>query len=128
MTRMPRRLALGMGAAFLAAGALRAASPPGPGVVFTDVTAAAGVRFQHVNGAFGKKYLPETMGAGAAFLDFDGDGWQDIMLANSKRWPGQAGPRTRPSLYRNTHAGAFSDVTQAAGLDVEMYGMGVAAA
>jgi hypothetical protein len=122
-----RFLLLGSGAVWLATGASWAASRPA-GVVFTDVTEAAGVRFQHVSGAFGKKYLPETMGAGAAFLDFDGDGWQDILLVNSQRWPGQPGGRTRPALYRNDRAGKFSDVTQAAGLAVEMYGMGVAAA
>jgi hypothetical protein len=122
-----RYVLLGSGVVWLATGALWAASQPA-GVVFTDVTEASGVRFLHVNGAFGKKYLPETMGSGAAFLDFDGDGWQDILLANSRRWPGQPGGRARPALYRNDHAGKFSDVTQAAGLDVEMYGMGVAAA
>ena len=60
--------------------------PSGP-VEFTDVTAQAGVRFKHNNGAFGKKYLPETIGAGAAFLDYDNDGWQDILLVNSTDWP-----------------------------------------
>ncbi len=53
-------------------------------VTFTDVTAAAGIKFRHTNGAFGKKYLPETMGAGGAFLDYDGDSWQDVLLVNSK--------------------------------------------
>jgi hypothetical protein len=97
-------------------------------VVFTDVTAVAGVRFSHTSGAFGKKYLPETMGSGVAFLDFDGDGWQDLLLVNSKRWPGRSGPPTLPALYRNRRDGTFEDVTRAAGLDVELYGMGVAAA
>ncbi len=107
-------------------GALAAAAPAG--VVFTDATQQSGIRFKHTNGAFGKKYLPETMGAGAGFLDFDGDGWQDVLLANSKHWPGRAGPRATPALYRNAGNGTFADVTKSAGLDVEMYGMGVAAA
>ncbi|HET7294241.1 MAG TPA: CRTAC1 family protein [Vicinamibacteria bacterium] len=109
----------------LLGGALLAAPP---GVVFTDVTQPAGIRFKHTNGAFGKKYLPETMGSGAAFLDFDGDGRQDVLLVNSKGWPGRPGPRATPALYRNAGSGAFVDVTKAAGLDVEMYGMGVTAA
>jgi enediyne biosynthesis protein E4 len=105
-----------------------AAVPNAGGVTFTDVTQAAGIRFKHTNGAFGKKYLPETMGSGAAFLDFDADGWQDILLANSTNWPGHAGPRATPALYHNNHDGTFADVTKGSGLDVEMYGMGVAAA
>ncbi len=95
---------------------------------FTDVTAAAKIAFKHTSGAFGKKYLPETMGAGVAFLDYDGDGWQDLLFANGKSWPGRTGARTTPALYRNNHDGTFTDVTHAAGLDVEMYGLGVAAA
>ena len=110
-----------LAAAFLAA-------PPQAPVVFTNVTQAAGIRFKHVNGAAGKKYLPETMGSGAAFLDFDGDRWQDILLVNSKNWPGRPAPRSIPALYRNNHDGTFTDVTKAAGLEVETYGMGVTAA
>src|SRR5690349_15554109 len=56
--------------------------PPAPAVTFTDVTAAAGIHFPHYNGAKGKKWLPETMGSGCAFLDYDNDGWQDILLVN----------------------------------------------
>src|SRR5262245_1215672 len=96
-------------------------------VQFTDVTAPARINFKHVNGAFGKKYLPETMGSGAAFLDYDGDGWPDIFLVNSTSWPGHGAP-TYPALYRNNHDGTFTDVTKAAGLAVEMYGIGAAAA
>jgi hypothetical protein len=96
--------------------------------VFVDATAAAGISFRHHNGAFGKKYLPETMGSGGAFLDADGDGWLDILLIDSKQWPGRPGPRTRHALYRNNANGTFSDVTSASGLGAEMYGMGVAAA
>ena len=96
---------------------------------FTDVTAAAGVRFRHNSGAFGRKYLPETMGSGGAFLDADGDGWQDILLVNSTSWPGR--PSARPSLhalYRNNQDGTFTDVTATSGLGVAMYGLGAAAA
>ncbi len=95
---------------------------------FTDVTASAGIRFVHNNGAFGQKYLPETMGSGVLFLDADGDGWQDLLLLNGKNWPGHPGPRTLPGLFRNAHNGTFTDVTRGSGLDVELYGMGGAAA
>jgi enediyne biosynthesis protein E4 len=95
---------------------------------FSDATASAGITFRHINGAFGKKYLPETLGSGAAFLDVDNDGWQDIFLVNSQRWPGRPGPATYPALYRNNRNGTFTDVTRAAGLATELYGLGVAAA
>src|SRR5262245_9677585 len=67
----------------------------GPGV-FTDVTALAGIKFVHNSGAFGKKYMPETVGSGCAFLDYDGDGWQDILLINSMNWPGHKGRSALP--------------------------------
>ncbi len=95
----------------------------------TDVTAAAGVAFQHNTGAFGKKYLPETLGSGCAFFDYDGDGWLDILLINGMDWPGHPTGRKTPStmkLYRNKRNGSFEDVTHSAGLDIPMYGIGVA--
>ena len=94
---------------------------------FTDVTRTAGIQFRHESGAFGKKYLPETMGAGGAFLDADGDGWQDVLLVNSSTWPGRPAKRTAPALYRNNHDGTFTDVTAQAGLNVSLYGLGTAA-
>ena len=97
-------------------------------IKYTDVTESSGVRLVHENGAFGKKYLPETMGAGAAFFDFDGDGWLDIFLVNSGTWPGQRKKNSPPALYRNNRDGTFTDVTRKAGLAVDFYGMGVAAA
>ena len=66
-------------------------TPAAVSIAFTDVTQAAGVRFSHVSGAFGKKHLPETMGAGVAVLDVDGDGRQDLFFVNSRTWPGRAG-------------------------------------
>ena len=101
-------------------------SKPDPGFRLTDVTAKAGITFRHNNGAFGGKFLPETLGSGAAFLDYDKDGWQDILLVNGADWPGHRTQRTTMSLYRNNHDGTFTDTTRRAGLDVEMYGMGVA--
>jgi hypothetical protein len=95
---------------------------------FTDVTKTAGIRFRHDSGAFGKKYLPETMGSGGAFFDADGDGAQDILLVNSMSWPD--GPARKPllGLYKNNRDGTFTDVSAASGLAVPLYGLGVAAA
>ena len=97
-----------------------------PGFRLTDVTGAAGIQFKHNSGAYGGKFLPETLGSGCAFLDYDGDGWQDILLINGMDWPGHKRQRSTLKLYRNNRNGTFTDVTRAAGLDVEMYGMGVA--
>jgi hypothetical protein len=96
------------------------------GFHFTDVTSSAGIHFKHNNGAYGGKLLPETLGSGCAFLDYDADGWQDILLVNSMDWPNHARQRPTLKLYRNNRNGTFTDVTRAAGLEIEMYGMGVA--
>jgi hypothetical protein len=94
----------------------------------TDVAASAGLTFRHNSGSFGAKYLPETLGPGCAFLDYDGDGWLDILLVNGSDWPGHKRQASTLALYRNNRNGTFTDVTRAAGLAVEMYGMGVAVA
>jgi len=96
------------------------------GFRFTDVTTQAGIHFEHNSGAFGGKFLPETMGSGCAFLDYDRDGWQDILLINGADWPGHKKNRTTLRLYHNNGDGTFTDVTSHSGLDVELYGMGVA--
>ena len=103
-------------------------APAGREVVFTDVTHAAGIGFVHNSGAFGKKYLPETMGSGLAFLDYDGDGRQDLFFVNGADWPGQRRRTATQALYRNRGDGTFEEVTRKAGLAVEMYGIGVAVA
>ena len=66
------------------------------------------------------------MGPGVAFIDYDNDGWPDIFLVNGMDWPGHVVKHTTPKLYHNNHDGTFTDVTHKAGLDVEMFGMGVA--
>ena len=86
------------------------------GFHFTDVTASAGLHFKHNNGAYGGKLLPETLGSGCAFLDYDADGWQDILLVNSMDWPNHARQRSTLKLYRNNRNGTFTDVTRKAGL------------
>jgi hypothetical protein len=96
-----------------------------------NVTERAGIHFRHFNGATGQKLLPETMGSGVAVLDFDGDGLPDLLFINSRSWPGQTTPRDlrrTPALYRNKGDGTFEDVTASVGLDVELFGMGVAVA
>src|SRR5712691_5276782 len=105
-------------------------TPPRPSgsIEFTDVTAQAGIHFKHNSGAFGKKYLPETIGAGCAFLDYDNDGWQDILLVNSMDWPEHKTGKSYLALYHNNKDGTFTNVTAQAGLAVEMYGIGIAAA
>jgi enediyne biosynthesis protein E4 len=95
-------------------------------ITFRDITAQAGIHFTHNNGAFGKKYLPETMGPGCAFIDYDNDGWPDILIVNGENWPGRPGPATTPKLYHNNRDGTFTDVTRKAGLAISIFGMGVA--
>ena len=93
---------------------------------FVDITSRAGIHFIHNTGAFGKKYLPETMGAGCAFIDYNNDGYPDIILIQGKDFPGHVSRHTTLKLYRNNGNGTFTDVTSRAGLATEMYGMGVA--
>ena len=99
-----------------------------PSMPFTDITAEAGIDFLHRTGAYGERLLPETMGGGVAFFDYDNDGAPDLLFVNSTDWPWQ--PATeRPAtsrLYRNLGDGAFADVTVATGMDITLYGMGVA--
>ena len=100
-----------------------------PDAKFTDITGESGIRFSHNNGAYGEKLLPETMGGGVAFLDFDNDGTQDLLFINSTWWPGHIPAGKQPTtmaLYRNDGRGHFTDVTTGSGLDVSLYGMGVA--
>src|SRR6266704_4405324 len=102
------------------------AAPETSAIQFRDVTPQAGIHFLHNNGAFGTKYLPETMGPGVAFIDYDNDGWPDIFLVNGMDWPGHLRKHSTPKLYHNNHDGTFTEVTHKAGLDVEMFGLGVA--
>jgi len=99
--------------------------PTGP-VHFTDVTLGAGIRFRHHSGAFGKKYLPETMGSGVCVLDYDNDGWQDILFVNSMDWPEHQTEHATAALYHNNKDGTFTDMTRGSGLGVAIYGLGCA--
>jgi enediyne biosynthesis protein E4 len=120
-----RELILG-GPLLLGTSQMTADAKPGLPLRFVEVTAQAGIDFHHNSGAFGGKYLPETLGPGCAFLDYDNDGWQDIILINGMDWPGHKQRRTTLRLYHNNRNGTFTDVTKRAGLDIEMYGLGVA--
>lgn len=96
---------------------------------FTEITEDAGITFVHNSGAFGKKYLPETMGSGCAFIDYNNDGWQDILFVNGMDWESHKTRKSQtPSLYKNNQDGTFTDVTLSTGLNKSMYGMGVAIA
>ncbi len=100
-----------------------------PTAKFTDITESSGISFKHFNGAQGEKLLPETMGAGCAIFDCDGDGAQDIVFINGTDWPWTEKKSEAPhtiTLYRNDGAGHFTDITAGSGLDVPFYGTGVA--
>jgi hypothetical protein len=98
-----------------------------PPVTFTDITREAGINFVHVNGSTGEKLMPETIGSGAAFLDYDNDGDQDLLLVNSKWWPGEERePAPTLAFYRNDGHGRFTDVTAEVGLKITCFGMGAA--
>src|SRR5947209_11574123 len=87
-------------------------TPTIPGIHFVDISQSAGLRFTHNNGAFGQKFLPETLGPGCAFVDFDNDGYPDILLVNGQSWPGhESSGKSTLKLYHNNHDGSFTDVT-----------------
>src|SRR5580765_6961142 len=105
-------LAGSIGAAAIAP-AFSAQQQPAPNFRLVDVTARAGIQFRHNSGAYGDKFLPETLGSGCAFLDYDRDGWQDILLVNGMDWPGHKKRRSTLRLYHNNGNGTFTDVTHA---------------
>ncbi|MGH9735084.1 MAG: CRTAC1 family protein [Candidatus Acidiferrales bacterium] len=133
MSRAPNRLsiavlsaAVSLACAISVIAAVKKTAPTSA-IHFQDITRSAGIHFVHNNGAFGKKWLPETMGPGVAFIDYNNDGWEDILFVNGTDWPGHhVHGATTLALYRNNHNGTFTDVTKQAGLAVSMYGMGVA--
>jgi len=124
-------LAFICGALLASAGCERRPAAPAavvpPPIRYTDVAESAGISFRHQSGRSGRFYLPETMGSGCAFLDYNNDGHLDLFLVNSSRLPGFTGKGPfYPALYRNRGDGTFENVTHAAGLEVECYGMGCA--
>ncbi|MEZ5540691.1 MAG: CRTAC1 family protein [Pseudomonadota bacterium] len=105
----------------------KAGEPRPPAATFADIARAAGIAFTHTNGAYGEKLIPEAIGSGVAFLDYDNDGDQDLLLVNSAWFPGQShGTPPIQALYRNDGSGSFTDVTQESGLALTCYCMGVA--
>jgi hypothetical protein len=100
-----------------------------PDVKFVDITSESGLRFTHHNASTGEKLLPETMGSGVAFIDYDADGDQDLFFVDQRPWPGANGASAAKSghaLYRNDGSGHFDDVTAQAGLKTSVFGQGVA--
>lgn len=133
-----KRLLVGALACAALAGCAGAARPvgsarpretnPAPPFRFVDVTRRAGLRWLHHPCRTGRKYLPETMGGGGGFIDYDADGWLDIVLIDGYPLPGYRGPAPRHALFRNNRDGTFRDVTEEVGLKTREYGMGVAVA
>jgi len=110
----------------LIAGFARRVTPAAP--LFEELPpSSTGITWRHVNGRSPEYYLPETTGAGCAFLDYDNDGWMDIYFVNSGKCDFFApNPPLRNALYKNNRDGTFTDVTERAGVDAGGYGMGVA--
>jgi hypothetical protein len=129
MTRGALVIGLWLALAIVYVPAPRAQAPrPAPAPSFEDVTKAVGIAAPHTNGASAEKYLAETMGSGAAFFDFDGDGWVDVFLADGGSIADpQVAARARHRLYRNVGGASFVDVTAAAGIRTGDYGMGACA-
>src|SRR5881394_1716850 len=97
-------------------------------VTFTDVTKQAGITWMHDNAISPERYLPETVGAGCVFFDYDNDGWMDVYLVNSG--PSDFFNPAKPlknALYHNNHDGTFTDVTDKAGVAGGTFGMGIIA-
>jgi len=129
-------IAIALAAALAAGAPAPAAGTPAPGTApskecpasFTDVAAAAGLRFVHDKGATPEHRLPETVGSGLAWLDYDNDGWMDLYVVQGGPFPPAGSAKARDRLFRNNGNGTFTDVTEKAGLADTAYGMGAAAA
>src|SRR5262249_1666940 len=84
---------------------------------FEEVSAAVGLDFRHANGASSERHLPEIMGSGGLFLDYDNDGWVDLFLVDGGSISdASASARARHRLYRNRGGGQFEDVTAKSGI------------
>jgi hypothetical protein len=107
--------------------ALTAATADCP-VQLTDAAKQAGIAFQHERGGTKEHRLPESMGSGVAWLDYDNDGWMDLYVVQSGPFPPNGSPQASDRLFRNNGNGTFSDVTAKAGIADKAYGMGAFAA
>ena len=105
-----------------------ATAPPAEPVpiTFAELPSEAGIRFTHFSGADGRFLMPESIGAGGAFLDYDRDGRLDVLFVNGANWPDRPSNPAAPALYRNLPDGTFQDVTREAGLAEPFFGLGCA--
>jgi hypothetical protein len=133
MRSAPAALLVGLGSLTAVAPASREAGCP---VVFVDVAPSSGLRFLHARGATPNHQLPETMGSGVAWLDYDNDGWMDLYVVQSgqfppcpeSRVPCPDSAKAQDRLFRNNGNGTFTEVTAKAKLSDSAYGMGAIAA
>ena len=98
---------------------------------FAEVTSEAGLgNFRHDNGSFGEMWFPEQMGSGVGFIDYNDDGWVDILLVGGGGWANHTKRKVKALwLYKNNKDGTFSDVTEETGLEhINTYGLGIVAA
>ncbi|MES1242000.1 MAG: CRTAC1 family protein [Acidobacteriota bacterium] len=125
---MRSTLALLLGLTALPAPSQPAPSQETPAARFFDVTEAAGIAWTHNNGAFGQRWLPETLGPGVIVLDANGDQRPDLLFINGRSFPGKPGKETTPALYLNLGGLKFKEATQEAGLAFSSYCLGGSAA
>ncbi|MGE3180782.1 MAG: CRTAC1 family protein [Phycisphaerae bacterium] len=100
-----------------------------PEIPFQDITTQSGIDYVHANGAYGEKLLPETMGGGNAFFDYDKDGDADLLFVDGAPWPwhrNKSEAHNSLRLYQNDGTGKFKNVTENSGLTGDFYGMGCA--
>ncbi len=128
-TRLPGSLTLIGALALLVVAATAPGAAAKSPIVLRDFSAKTGITFQHTDGSSGRRYIIESMSAGLASFDYDGDGLIDLYFLNGAPLPGAKADTTpRNALYRNLGGFKFADVTRLAGVGDPGYGLGVAVA
>jgi hypothetical protein len=103
-------------------------APTCNGLTLTDVAAESGIRFAHERGETGLYQLPETIGGGIAWIDYDRDGWLDLYFVQSGKFPPDRGDASMNRMFRNRGDGTFVDVTEETGTGDRSYGIDVTVA